>query len=176
MTDDKSTGRADGFSGGPLAQFPRQRFVEGLWHGGMTAVAALLAYIPARLFEIHEGFWGVITAVTVVQSDFGKVGAIARDQLVGAGIGGSIAVIGVLISRQSEVTYAAVLLLSILTCWLLNVPSACRVAAITATIVLLIPGLGTPEVLFLTRISEILWGIIVAVAVLWVVQYFPGRR
>jgi hypothetical protein len=62
---------------------------------------------------------------TMAQTEFGA----ARNQFVRAALGG---VTGL-------VSYMAAVLLSILTCWLVNVASATRLAGITATIILLVP-------------------------------------
>lgn len=175
MSDNQPTADEAKRPKGPFSVFST-RFIDGLEHGIMTAIAGLLAYTPMHMLGVKEGVWGAITAVTVVQADFGKIPAFAKDQLVGAALGGGVAVIALVFFTLNTLTYAATLLLSIMACWLLNTPSSARVAAITATILILIPGLGSPEWSFVSRISEVCWGIIVAAVVLWVAEHLRDHN
>ena len=58
----------------------------------MSAAAALIAYLPARALGLQQSFWGAITAIAVVQTEFGATRTSARDQFTGAAIGGLIGV------------------------------------------------------------------------------------
>ena len=61
----------------------------GLEHGVMSAIAALVAFLPAEALGLPQSFWGAITAIAVVQSEYKAARSTARDQFVGAAIGGA---------------------------------------------------------------------------------------
>ncbi len=147
----------------------RRRFAGGLAHGIMSSVAAIAAYLPTQLLELQEGFWAAITAVAVAQTEFGATRSTARDQFTGAAIGGLIGLAAYLTLGPSVPTYALGVVLAILTCWLLNVASACRLAGITATIILLVPHLGPVERMAGSRVLEVGWGVSVAIVTVWLV-------
>lgn len=147
----------------------RRRLAGGLAHGVMSAVAATVAYLPTQLLGLREGFWAAITAVAVAQTEFGATRSTARDQFTGAMIGGVIGLAAYLGLGPSLPTYAAAVVFATLACWLVNVASACRLAGITATIILLVPHLGPVERMAGSRVLEVGWGVCVAIGTVWVV-------
>jgi uncharacterized membrane protein YgaE (UPF0421/DUF939 family) len=152
-----------------------RRFARGTAHGVMSAIAAIIAYLPAQPLGLKEGFWGAITALAVAQTEFGAARSVARDQFVGAAIGGVVGLCVYLAIRQDLIGYAVAVLLSILACWLMNVATAARLSAITATIILLVPHTGTPQRMLLSRVFEVAWGICAAIGTVWVVTRINRR-
>lgn len=153
----------------------RRRFSRGLAHGLMSAFAAVAAYVPTQILGLREGFWAAITAVAVAQTEFGATRTTARDQFTGAAIGGGVGLSAYLGLGPSLWTYAAAVVLATLACWLVNVASACRLAGITATIILLVPHVGPVERMAGSRVVEVGWGVCVAIATVWIVTR-AGRR
>jgi uncharacterized membrane protein YgaE (UPF0421/DUF939 family) len=102
----------------------------------MSAAAALIAYLPARALGLQQSFWGAITAIAVVQTEFGATRTSARDQFTGAAIGGLIGVAIVSLIGQEVISYTAAVIVSITACWMLNVTSAARLAGVTTTIIM----------------------------------------
>jgi uncharacterized membrane protein YgaE (UPF0421/DUF939 family) len=153
-----------------------RRLAAGTHHGLISAGAALCAYLPTQSFGLKESFWSAITAISVVQSEFQATETTARDQFVGAAIGGSIGVCASLALGQALPVYAAAIVVSMWTCSMLNVASASRLAGVTATIILLVPHTGSPERMFGTRLAEVGWGLCVAIAVVWLTARLPARR
>jgi uncharacterized membrane protein YccC len=146
----------------------RERALIGGRHAVMSGAAAILAYVPTKLMGLHDGFWSAITAIGVVQTQFGATRTTAQDQFVGAALGGVIGVAVALSVGADLIAYVGAVIASIVACWLLNVATAARLAGVTATIILLVPHLGvTPEQMFVTRISVVGWGVAVAIAVVW---------
>jgi uncharacterized membrane protein YgaE (UPF0421/DUF939 family) len=143
------------------------RLKSGLPDGVMTAIAALVAYLPAHMIGVYQGFWGAIIAISVVQSEIGATEKIARNQFIGAVVGGTICLAGIVLFGQQIAVYGAAVALSILACTLLNVASASRLAGITCTILMLVPSTGSPLDIFLTRFAEVCWGAFVGLAVVW---------
>lgn len=143
------------------------RLADGFVHGSMSAVAAIIAYVPTQFLGLREGFWSAITALAVTQTEFGAARSTARDQFAGAAIGGTIGLIVLTATGQHLASYAFAVLLSMLACWIANIASAARLAGITATIIVLVPHTGTAERMLASRVFEVGWGIVVAVSVVW---------
>lgn len=144
-----------------------RRLAGGAAHGVMSAAAALLAYVPTQALSLREGFWSAITAIAVVQTEFRATRTTARDQFTGAATGGLIG-LGVLAAfGQDLLAYGLAVVLSLTACWIINVASAGRLAAITATIILLVPHRGTAQQMYGSRVIEVGWGVCVAIAVGW---------
>ncbi len=153
-----------------------RRMAGGAHHGLISACAAVLAYLPTQAFGLKESFWSAITAISVVQTEFQATQSTARDQFIGAAIGGTIGVCVSLAFGEQLLVYAAAVVVSMLTCWALNVASASRLAGITATIILLVPHTGSPERMFAARLTEVGWGVCVAIAVVWLAGRIPATR
>lgn len=141
----------------------------------MSMTAALLAYLPTQALGLREGFWAAITAIAVVQTDPGAAQTTARDQFLGAAIGGLIGVAVILMTGQRLVSYALAVLLSMVTAWLLNAKTAARLSGITATIILIVPHQGTAQATMTSRILEVGWGVCVAVTVVWLASRLDRR-
>nr|WP_236960427.1 FUSC family protein [Methylobacterium durans] len=141
----------------------------------MSACAAIVAYLPTQALGLREGFWSAITALAVAQTEFGATRSTARDQFAGAAIGGVIGLAAYLTIGVSLPSYALAVLLSVLACWLVNVASAGRLAAITATILILVPHIGSVERMLGSRVFEVGWGVCVAITTVWVVTRINRR-
>ncbi len=137
----------------------------------MSAIAALIAYLPTKPLGLREGFWASITAIAVAQSELGATQSSARDQFSGAAIGGLISVLLVTVAGEHLAVYAIAVIASMLACWLLNVSSAARISGSTVTIILLVPHAGSSVGrMMLSRIAEVGWGVVVGVAIVWLVN------
>jgi uncharacterized membrane protein YccC len=152
------------------------RVAGGAHHGLISACAALLAYLPTRAFGLQEGYWSAITAISVVQTEFQATQTTARDQFIGAAIGGTVSVCASIAFGHDLAVYAAAIVLAMLTCWAANVASASRLAGSTATIILLVPHTGSPEHMFASRLTEVGWGVCVAIATVWLAARIPVRH
>jgi uncharacterized membrane protein YccC len=153
----------------------RQRMEGGLEQGVLSAAAAVAAYLPTQALGLKEGFWGAITAVAVVQTDRGAARSSGRDQCTGAAVGGVIGVGVAFVTGPLLLGYALAVVLSVLVCWFLNVASASRLSGITATIILLVPHTGTPQHMLTSRVSEVAWGVLVALTLVWARERFLKR-
>jgi uncharacterized membrane protein YccC len=154
----------------------RARLKGGSAQALMSAAAAVIAYLPTRPLGLHEGFWGSITAIAVVQAELSATQSSARDQFTGAAIGGSISALIYTIAGQHLPVYVISLVLSMLACWLLNVSTAARLAGSTVTIIMLVPHVGTGGwKMMLSRVAEVGWGVAVAITIVWVVTWTERR-
>jgi hypothetical protein len=85
VVEAESPARAN-FLSAQLARVRRQlslghRAKDGLQHAVMSAAAAILAYLPPQILGLREGFGAAITAIGVVQTEFGATRTTARDQV-----------------------------------------------------------------------------------------------
>ena len=152
------------------------RVAAGGHHGMISACAALLAYLPAHAIGLKESFWSAITAISVSQTEFRAAQTTARDQFIGAAVGGLTGLCAFLALGDSVIVYALTVVLAMLVCAVLNVGSASRLAGITATIILLVPRTGSPVGMFVARLSEVGWGVCVAVAIVWLAARLPAAH
>jgi uncharacterized membrane protein YgaE (UPF0421/DUF939 family) len=152
-----------------------QRFLMGLRQGGVSVVAAILAYFPSHMVGLQQPFWSAITAIAVAQMEFQTTRAIARRQFTGAAIGGAIGLGMILGFGDNLLAYACAIVLAVLVCWLLNVGDASQLGGITATIIMLVPHSGAPQSILFSRLSEVGWGVGVGLAVAWAVDRLVRR-
>jgi uncharacterized membrane protein YgaE (UPF0421/DUF939 family) len=149
-----------------------RRLTFGLRQGLVSVAAAFCAYWPTHLLGLQQDFWSAITAISVVQMEFRDSTSTARKQFTGAAIGG---IAGLCLSLAFGIhlwVYAAAMLLSVLLCWALNVADASQLAAITSTIILLVPHTGSTERMLASRLSEVGWGVCVGIFIAWLENRF----
>jgi uncharacterized membrane protein YccC len=143
-----------------------------LIHAAKTALAAALCWWLAMRFGLHDGYWGSISGIIVLQSDVGSTVGASRERLlgtlIGAVLGFSFSLFGPLI-----VSYILALLAAVLISGLLGFRNSSRLACVTITIIMLVHQQGPRWGLAMDRVGEVLLGIIVALAVTAFV--FPDR-
>ena len=152
-----------------LLSWERQRL---LIHAAKTALAAALCWWLALRFGLHDGYWGSISAIIVLQSNVGSTVNASRDRIlgtiIGAVLGFSFSLFGVL-----PWNYILAVLTAVIVCGLLGLRSSSRLAGVTITIVMLVQKTGPRWSLALDRVMEVVLGIVVALAVTTLV--FPDR-
>jgi uncharacterized membrane protein YccC len=143
-----------------------------LIHAAKTALAAALCWWLAQRFGLHDGYWGSISAIIVLQSNFGSTISASRDRLLGTLIG---ALFGFSFSLFGALpwNYILAVLAAVVLCGLLGLRSSSRLAGVTITIVMLVQKAGSHWSLALDRVMEVLLGIVVALTVTTLV--FPDR-
>lgn len=146
----------------------RQRL---LIHAAKTALAAALCWWIATLFGLHDGYWGAISAIIVLQSNFGATISASRDRILGTLIG---ALIGFTFTQFGALpwNYILAVLTAVIICGLLGLRSSSRLAGVTITIVMLVKT-GSHWTLALDRVMEVILGVVVAVVISTLV--FPDR-
>ena len=143
-----------------------------LIHAAKTALAASLCWWLALRFGLHDRYWGSISAIIVLQSNVGSTVNASRDRILGTLIG---AVLGFSFSLFGTLpwNYILAVLTAVIVCGLLGLRSSSRLAGVTITIVMLVEKTGPRWSLALDRVSEVVLGIVVALAVTTLV--FPDR-
>ncbi|MFZ0747506.1 MAG: FUSC family protein [Terracidiphilus sp.] len=141
-------------------------------HATKTALAAALCWWLAMRFGLHDGYWGAISAIIVLQSNFGSTITASRDRLLGTLIG---ALFGFSFSLFGTLpwNYLGAVILAVTVCGLLGFRSSSRLAGVTITIVMLVQKTGSHWTLALDRVGQVILGIVVALVVSTLV--FPDR-
>jgi uncharacterized membrane protein YccC len=143
-----------------------------LIHAAKTALAAALCWWVAVHFGLPDGYWGAISAIIVLQSNFGSTISASRDRVFGTVIGAlfgfSFTLFGAL-----PWNYILAVLAAVIVCGLLGLRSSSRLAGVTITIVMLVQRGGSHWTVALNRVMEVFLGIVVAVAISTLV--FPDR-
>ncbi|MGB7547036.1 MAG: FUSC family protein [Terracidiphilus sp.] len=143
-----------------------------LIHAAKTALAAALCWWLALHFGLHDGYWGAISAIIVLQSYFGSTITASRDRIlgtvIGAVLGFSFSLFGALPWNYILAVFAAVVL-----CGLLGLRSSSRLAGVTITIVMLVQKTGSHWTVALDRVGQVVLGIVVALGVATLI--FPDR-
>lgn len=143
-----------------------------LIHAAKTALAAALCWWLATRFGLHDGYWGAISAIIVLQSNFGSTITASRDRLlgtlIGAAFGFSFSLFG-----SPPWNFALAVLAAMTVCGLLGFRSSSRLAGVTIAIVMLVQKAGSHWTLALDRVGQVVLGIVVALIVSTLV--FPDR-
>lgn len=161
--------RLDGAGGQGLLTWERKRL---LIHAAKTALAATFCWWLARRFGLHDGYWAAISAIIVLQSNFGATITASRDRILGTLIG---AIFGFAFSLFGMLpwNYLLAVLFAVILCGLLGLRNSSRLAGVTISIVMLVQSTGSHRTVALHRVGEVFLGIFIAVAVSTLV--FPDR-
>ncbi|KAA6455997.1 FUSC family protein [Acidobacteria bacterium AB60] len=140
-----------------------------LIHALRTTIAASLCWWLAARLGLHDGYWGAISAIIVLQSNVGATIQASRDRIlgtiIGAGVGFSCTLFGGI-----PWNYIIAVFLALMLCGLLGFRNSSRLAGVTVTIVMLVQS-NSPRTVALDRVIQVVLGIMVAVVVTLVV--FP---
>nr|WKF61568.1 hypothetical protein HUO10_006099 [Paraburkholderia busanensis] len=145
-----------------------ERLIEGSLMAVQAVAGASLAFAIGRALHTEQAFWAAITAIAVSQHSYIDTRNLSRDQFIGAMVGGLCGLVGALAGGGYFAAYAATVGVAIVVCWVLNVGSAARLGGITATIMLLVPGMGPPWDKALLRLGEVTLGTVCALLMAWV--------
>ena len=135
-----------------------------LQHAAKTTLAAAVCWGVAMLLGLHDGYWGAISAIIVLQSNVGSTVRASRDRLIGTCIGASF---GFLFSLWNALpwNFMCALMASMLVCGMLGLRTSSRLAGVTVCIVMLVKTTGSHWSIAFDRVVEVLLGIVIALAV-----------
>jgi uncharacterized membrane protein YgaE (UPF0421/DUF939 family) len=138
----------------------RDRLAEGSLTALQAVCGACLSYGIASALQAQQAFWAAITAIAVTQRSYADTRNLSRDQFIGAMAGGLFGFVGASLGAGTHeiLGYAATIAAVIVVCWCMNVGSASRLGAITATIVLLVPAQGPLWDVPLSRLMQVILG------------------
>ena len=120
---------------------------------------------------LHDGYWGAISAIIVLQSNFGSTITASRDRLLGTIIGSAFGFSFSLFGAPPW-NYLFAVFCTIAVCGILGLPTSSRLAGVTVTIIMLVHT-GSHWTLALDRVLQVVLGIVVALLVATFI--FPDR-
>lgn len=129
-----------------------------------TALAAVAAMLLGQMLKMPEYYWAPISAIVIIQSTI-PAHLLGWQRFVGTALGAVLGAVLATFFHPTAVTYALGIIACGLLAWLLRVGGAYRFAAITLSIILLIPRARAPWVTGWHRFLEVSLGIAVALVV-----------
>lgn len=144
-------------------------------HALKTAIAASVSLMLARMAGLDHGYWAVISAIIVMQSDLGGSIQAGLNRVAGTASGAVVGALSLHFFPPDPAMLALAVFLTILLCsYLTGLHTSFRVGAITVAIVLLSGHEGQdPNILALERFVEITLGVFCAVATAYLL--WPAR-
>jgi uncharacterized membrane protein YgaE (UPF0421/DUF939 family) len=133
-----------------------------------TTLAAVLAMLLARMLRLPEFYWAPISTIVVIQSTI-PPRTLAWQRFVGTALGALLGVALATFFPATVTVYALGIILCGLLAFVCRVGGAYRFAAITLSIILLIPRALAPWIVGWHRFLEVSLGVAVALVVttLW---------
>ncbi len=151
----------------------KQRAKEHFRQAIKTGIAGLVSMILAELFRLPEGYWAVISAVIVMQSNIGAAVSAAWSRLAGTAIGAFTGALFMTVWGVNPLSFGIAVTLTVLTCAFLGFLDSYRLAGATVAIVMLVTIQDVPWVVALHRFLEVSLGVVVALLV--TVFIWPSR-
>jgi uncharacterized membrane protein YgaE (UPF0421/DUF939 family) len=151
------------------------RLLDGLSMAAQGLAAGSLGYGVGLLLHTQQAFWGALTAIAVTQQTYMDTRKSSVDQVIGAAIGGTVALIGSSVATDNYPAYALTMAIAIVLCWCFKVGNSGKLSATTVTIVMLVPHAGPFWTIALTRLGEVTIGIASALLVTWVAHWLEDR-
>jgi len=137
----------------------------------LSALAAVLSYVVARLFRLPEAYWAPMSTLIVMQLTLSAAFPIAVQYVVGTAIGAAVGAVTDIYFHTSVGAFGAVIVLTGLLCVALRIErSAFRYASITLVIVMLVPRSTSGRLVALHRFLEVSIGIAVGLVLFAVWQ------
>lgn len=140
-----------------------------------TTLAAVAALLLARLLKMPESYWAPISTIVIIQSTIPPL-TLGWQRFVGTAVGAALGAALATFFPANAIIYAVGIFFCGLLSFLLRIGGAYRFAAITLSIVLLIPHHSSPRIIGWHRFLEVSLGIAVALAVtvIWPAPKQPG--
>jgi uncharacterized membrane protein YccC len=136
-----------------------------------TAVASAGAMAAYEGLHLQHGYWAVISAIIVLQSNLGRSIRASSNRLIGTAIGATIGAVTFHFTGRSVGGLAIAVGLTIWVCTLARLFDSFRLAGVTASIVMLI-GEGTALRTGVDRFVDVALGVLIA---LLVTSIWPSR-
>jgi uncharacterized membrane protein YgaE (UPF0421/DUF939 family) len=129
-----------------------------------TTVATVASFLLARLLKMPEYYWAPISTIVIIQSTIAPR-TLGWQRFVGTALGAVLGAVIATFFRPGALIYGAGIFLCGMLAWALRVSGAYRFAAITLSIILLIPRTHAPWLIGWHRFLEVSLGIAVALVV-----------
>src|ERR1700683_1699844 len=115
---------------------------DHVWNSIRTAVAAVIALLLARLVKLPESYWAPISTIVIIQSTIPPM-TLGWQRFLGTALGAVLGATVATFFSPGATDFCLCCVWGVFLCgllaWLLHAEGASRFAAITLSIVLLIP-------------------------------------
>lgn len=147
-------------------------------HALRTALASVLTLLLVEAFSLPQGYWAVISAILVMQSNLGRSLHSGWSRIQGTFVGAVLGVLSLMVLGNSFIALGVGVFCTIFFCaYLIGLHESFRIAALTASIVILMGrNVEAPLLLGVERFVEISLGVGVAMGVSWFVLPFRARQ
>jgi uncharacterized membrane protein YgaE (UPF0421/DUF939 family) len=141
---------------------------SALLHVARTTIAAVVSLVLVRLLRLPEFYWAPISTIVIIESTIDPR-TVSWQRFVGTALGAALAALIATFFHSTTLVYALAIFVCGGLCALLRLNGAYRFAAITLSIVLLIPYHRPPWIVAAHRFVEVSVGIAVGLglALLW---------
>jgi uncharacterized membrane protein YgaE (UPF0421/DUF939 family) len=148
-----------------------------LVYGVSSAFVAAFSYVTAsRLPFVHEAYWAPFAALISFYPEQKATLKAGAQQLIGSAVGGAIGWASASWWQNDALIYGAAVVLAVSVCYLIRCETAARLAALSVTIITIVPLPGTPADRASHRFFEVSYGVVCAIAFTAVVGWFAGVR
>jgi uncharacterized membrane protein YgaE (UPF0421/DUF939 family) len=133
-----------------------------------TVIAAVVSLLLARLLKLPESYWAPISAIVIIESTVNPR-TVSWQRFVGTALGAALAALIATFFHSTTLVYSLAIFGCGALCALMRLHGAYRFAAITLSIVLLLPHQRAAWIVASHRFVEVSLGIAVglALALLW---------
>jgi uncharacterized membrane protein YccC len=134
-------------------------------YAAQTAVATVVSYLVARLFQLPEAYWAPMSTLIVMQSTLSAALPISVQYVAGTAVGAAVGAVADVYFPANVWAFGAAAFLIGSLCAVLRVErSAYRYASITLAIVMLVPRSGSGRLVAFHRFFEVSIGIAIGLA------------
>ena len=140
------------------------RLLSRLKHPAKTALAATVSLIAYQGLHLSHGYWAVISAVIVMESNLGRSMLASASRLVGTAIGAAVGAVVYFTLGRSPPAFFLAICITLYICVAARLEGSMRLAGVTTSIVMLI-GEESAWRAGLDRFADVALGVIAAVSV-----------
>ena len=143
----------------------------------LSALAAVVSYLIARLFRLPEAYWAPMSTLIVMKLTLSSALPIAVQYVVGTAVGAAVGAGTDIYFHASVCSFGAAVVVVGLLCVALRVTrSAVRYASITLVIVMLVPRSTSGRLVALHRFFEVSIGLAVGLVLFALWQNIDLKR
>jgi uncharacterized membrane protein YgaE (UPF0421/DUF939 family) len=131
----------------------------------ITAVTAVSCLYITEWFKLPQGFWAVMSAIVVMQSDAKATISASWMRVAGTFVGALVGGLFLALWGNHVWAFGAAVGLVVLICALLKLMESYRIAAVTVAVVMLMGNSASPWTTAAYRFLEVSFGILVSLLI-----------
>src|SRR6202522_3378716 len=130
-----------------------------------TALAGCLGMYFASLLHMPQPYWAAISAMIVMQINLGAAAKQSWIRFAATALGAAVSIPFMAVPGQRLLVFGVAVFVTVVLCTILHLEDGKRLAAVTISIIMLVPNIGRPWVPALNRFLEVSFGILIALVV-----------